>query len=95
MRGEELYDEFTYYLGTAGVVPPTWGALTLEWRHAFNSVALEYLDHLSGRPRGIAPATRNYALLLRQYGRHAPSCPTSAPCTCGFAEIEKEWNPAA
>lgn len=36
----------------------------------------------------------DYKAELLRYGRHAPMCPTSGPCSCGFAEVEKELKAA-
>ncbi len=38
------------------------------------------------------PDSREYfRVLLKQYGRHKPGCPSHA-CSCGFEEIERELS---
>lgn len=36
------------------------------------------------------PTPRDWKNELKKYGRHAPGCPASGPCSCGFEAIEKE-----
>jgi hypothetical protein len=33
---------------------------------------------------------RTWKAELYKFGRHLPDCPIGAPCTCGFADIERE-----
>jgi hypothetical protein len=37
-----------------------------------------------------SPPVQNLKAQLQKYGRHLPTCQAGAPCTCGFAEVEKE-----
>ena len=41
-------------------------------------------------PVPAVPTEQRFKTLLQKYGRHAPSCIPGAPCTCGYAEIERE-----
>lgn len=95
MTGEELHNGLARYVQTADpmLLVGSWVKLGQVWQEAFEYIAYSFTR--PGNPVPGNPPSRNYAQLLQKYGRHAPNCPTSAPCTCGFAEIEKEWNPAA
>jgi hypothetical protein len=37
------------------------------------------------------PVQNTWKAELQRYGRHLPSCPVGAECTCGFAEIERQF----
>jgi hypothetical protein len=38
----------------------------------------------------LVDSLAQWKMKLRKYGRHLPSCPTGAPCQCGFEEVERQ-----
>ncbi len=92
MTGEQLYGTFrTRLLSRGAIASHIWQGLAAEVQNAWNDLAAWAERAAMFQHFPTTPAV-DWRELLRRYGRHRPDCPASAPCVCGFTEVERELN---
>lgn len=101
MNAEFLYNTIERVhrqYGYPGGPGHAWALLAPDEKQLWVEVAAEYQAHEALHAFDFATRTRkppDWRVLLQLYGRHDPKCPPGAPCTCGFAEVEKQLAPIA
>lgn len=84
---EKLYTVYSDLYLARGSTMVTWNALFANTKAIWETFA-RYIATEYGKPSPPPSTYDDYYTLLKLYGRHKPTCPTTGACDCGFAAVE-------